>query len=223
MALTDISTAKSRFAILGLLSIRPMSGYDIRGFISKGLSHFWNESYGNIYPGLRWLTDEGLVTRKTERGKGWPDRHVYALTSRGHDILLQWLQGETEEEPPVRSELLLKTFFGAQIDRMTLKAHIERFAEQQRTRLGRLRSTLAQIEKEGKSDPNAFFWQLTVQRGLSAAEARLRWAEQTARALNGNAGRKSEFSQNGIVRNESRSPRSARGRRIANRTTWRKS
>ncbi|MGZ4886636.1 MAG: PadR family transcriptional regulator [Candidatus Aminicenantales bacterium] len=223
MALTDISKAKSRFALLGLLSIRPMSGYDIRDFISKGLSHFWNESYGNIYPGLRRLTEEGLVTRKTERGKGSPDRHVYSLTPRGRDVLLEWLQAETEEEPPVRSELLLKTFFGAQLDRMSLKAHIERFAEQQRTRLGRLRSTVVEIEKARMSDPNAFFWQLTVQRGLIVAEARLRWAEETARALNGNACRKGKSSRNETIPNESRPPRSARGRGKANKTTWRKS
>jgi DNA-binding PadR family transcriptional regulator len=166
-----------------------MSGYDIKDFISKGLSHFWNESYGTIYPVLRRLAGEGLVTRKTERGKGSPDRHVYSLTPRGRDVLLEWLQAETEEEPPVRSELLLKTFFGAQIDRAALKTHIERFAEQQRRRLGRLRSAVVEIEKALKSDPNALFWQLTVRRGLIVAEARLRWAEETLRALNGHAGR----------------------------------
>jgi PadR family transcriptional regulator AphA len=223
MYLKDISRSKSRAALLGLLSIRPMSGYDIKDFISKGLSHFWNESYGNIYPGLRRLTEEGLVTRKTERGKGLPDRHVYSLTPRGRDVLLEWLQAETEEEPPVRSELLLKTFFGAQLDRMWLKAQIERFAEQQQTRLGRLRSTMAQIERARKSDPNAFFWKLTVQRGLIVAEARLRWAEETVRALNGHAGRKGESSRNETIRNATRPALRARRRKKTSKTTGRKS
>jgi DNA-binding PadR family transcriptional regulator len=198
-----------------------MSGYDIRDFISKGLSHFWNESYGNIYPVLRRLAEEGLVTRKTERGKGSPDRHVYSLTPRGRDVLLEWLQGETEEEPPVRSELLLKTFFGAQIDTMTLKAHVERFAEQQRARLGRLRSTVVEIEKARKSDPNALFWHLTVRRGLIVAEARLRWAEETARALNGHSGRTGESSGNEKISNATRPSLCARRRLNIRKTTGR--
>ena len=39
-------------ALLGLLSLRPMSGYDIRQVISESIGYFWSESYGQIYPGL---------------------------------------------------------------------------------------------------------------------------------------------------------------------------
>jgi DNA-binding PadR family transcriptional regulator len=222
MSQQDISRAKSRFAFLGLLSIRPMSGYDIKDFISKGLSHFWKESYGNIYPVLRRLVEEGLITRKTEHGKGTPDRHVYSLTPRGRGALLEWLNAETEEEPPVRSELLLKTFFGAQLDGPSLKAQIERFAGQQRTRLGRLRSAAALIEKAQETDPNAFFWQLTVRRGLIVAKARLRWAEETARALNGNPGRKADSSRNMTFPGSTPSRIRASRRKKTDKTTGRK-
>lgn len=222
MTLIDISRAKSRFALLGLLSIRPMSGYDIKDFISKGLSHFWTESYGNIYPVLRRLNEEGLVTRKTERGKGSPDRHVYSLTVRGRGVLLEWLQAETEEEPPIRSELLLKTFFGAQLGRTSLIAHIERFAAQQRTRLERLRSAAVLVEKAQKTDPNAFFWQLTARRGLIVTEARLSWAEETARALDGDAGRNGKSPRNETFRNATQTRLRARRRKTTGKTTRRK-
>ena len=58
------ATAK---ALLGLLSIGPMSGYDLRQLIPWSIGQFWNESYGQIYPALKQMTADGLVERETER------------------------------------------------------------------------------------------------------------------------------------------------------------
>ena len=44
-----------------LLSWKPMSGYDIKKLVDAGLSHFWNENYGQIYPTLESLVKEGLA------------------------------------------------------------------------------------------------------------------------------------------------------------------
>jgi DNA-binding PadR family transcriptional regulator len=166
-----------------------MSGYDVKRFIAQALSSFWNEGYGSIYPGLRQLASEGLITRKTQRGHSSPDRHVYSLTRRGRVVLLEWLRAETEDEPPIRSELLLKTFFGAQLGDAPLATHIARFAERQRQRIEGLRSVEALVTKAGKTDPNARYWNLTVRRGVLAAEARLRWAEEAAGMLTGKVAR----------------------------------
>ena len=66
--------SKSKWAILGILSMGPNSGYDIKKFTEEVLSHFWRESYGNVYPLLARLLAEGLVSRQTERQKGRPER-----------------------------------------------------------------------------------------------------------------------------------------------------
>src|SRR5258708_31701724 len=66
-------------ALLGLLSLGPMSVYDIRQLISQSIGHFWSESYGQIYPGLNRLATAVYVERKTERKKGKPDPHGDSL------------------------------------------------------------------------------------------------------------------------------------------------
>ena len=55
--------SKTRFAVLGILSYGPMSGYDIKKFYEKNVAGFWSESYGQIYPILKRLAEEGLATR----------------------------------------------------------------------------------------------------------------------------------------------------------------
>ncbi|PYI52519.1 PadR family transcriptional regulator [Paenibacillus flagellatus] len=55
-------TNKSYYALLGLLAFGPHSGYDVKRRIEQQLSHFWSESYGQIYPNLKKLVEEGLAT-----------------------------------------------------------------------------------------------------------------------------------------------------------------
>ena len=54
---------KTQFAVLGLLSWQPMSGYTIKKLIEMGLTQFWSESYGQLYPTLEKLVETGLVHR----------------------------------------------------------------------------------------------------------------------------------------------------------------
>src|SRR2546422_3368909 len=99
----------SRYAILGVLSRRPMSGYDVKKLIERSIAHFWSESYGQIYPILNRLAAEGLAERRRERQRGKPDRHVYSLTSKGRAELLRGLALPPRLQP-LRSQVLLKLF-----------------------------------------------------------------------------------------------------------------
>ncbi|MGH9601902.1 MAG: PadR family transcriptional regulator, partial [Terriglobales bacterium] len=49
------TTNTTRFALLGLLSLGPQSGYDLKKRMEQSIAHFWSESYGQIYPTLRRL------------------------------------------------------------------------------------------------------------------------------------------------------------------------
>src|SRR2546428_11912841 len=89
----------SRYAILGVLSRRPMSGYDVKKLIDRSIAHFWSESYGQIYPILNRLAAEGLAERRRERQRGQPGRHVYSLTSEGRAGLLPWLAPPPPPQP----------------------------------------------------------------------------------------------------------------------------
>ena len=105
---------KSKYAILGMLSIEPMSGYDIKKEVENSISNFWTESYGQIYPVLKNLIAEKLVTKTVESEAGKPDRHVYSLTATGRKELRRWLrQGFAPKIQ--RDEFLLKLFFGEEI------------------------------------------------------------------------------------------------------------
>src|SRR5688572_19811352 len=103
-------TNRTRYVILGLLSGGPRSGYDIKRVIEETISHFWSESYGQIYPTLQTLMEEGLATADTDVQEGKPSRKVYSLTEAGRAELRSWISAPVDQTP-VRLELLLKLYF----------------------------------------------------------------------------------------------------------------
>ena len=58
--------------LLGLLTIEPMSGYDPGLTIRGSVGHFWNESFGQIYPSLKKLANDRFVTCRTQQQKASP-------------------------------------------------------------------------------------------------------------------------------------------------------
>jgi DNA-binding PadR family transcriptional regulator len=172
--------------LLGLLTIQPMSGYDLGQLIRTSVGHFWRESYGQIYPNLKRLAAEGLVTAKTERQKGKPDRRVYSITNKGREQLVKWLALEPQPEIP-RNELLLKLFFGAQVSPAIPIANLERMVEEERALLKQFRQAEQEIAGN-RQYPDAPYWRMTARFGLLELEAHLRWAQETLAELRKIAG-----------------------------------
>ena len=105
---------KTKYAILGVLNIRPASGYDIKKFCDQSINHFWNENYGHIYPVLKQMEKDEWLTKVVEKVTGRPDRNVYSVTTKGRNALQEWLK-TPPEVPQARYEFLLKVFFSDQI------------------------------------------------------------------------------------------------------------
>jgi DNA-binding PadR family transcriptional regulator len=103
---------KTWFAILGLLNWQPMSGYDIKKMVEIAFTYFWSESYGQLYPTLNRLVEEGLAKKKLARRHGKRDRYLYSITTRGKQAFETWLL-EASELPKIRDEFKLKFFLTA--------------------------------------------------------------------------------------------------------------
>jgi PadR family transcriptional regulator AphA len=101
--------------VLGLLSLGPRSGYDIKTVVDRSTRFFWAASYGQIYPELRRLESEGLIEGE-DAPKGGRSRRVYKITKAGRDALREWLLGSTVTIE-YRDESLLRLFFADALPR----------------------------------------------------------------------------------------------------------
>ncbi|MGB6858121.1 MAG: PadR family transcriptional regulator [Terracidiphilus sp.] len=175
-------SSSSQEVLLGLLTVEPMSGYDLGQSIRASIGFFWNESYGQIYPNLKKLAAADLVTAKTEKQKGKPDRQVYSITPRGRAHLEKWLAVEPQPEVP-RNELLLKLFFGVQGGAETVIGYVERMAKRQSAYLEKFRQVEREMMPQMDRYPDVPYWRMAARYGQLQLEAHLRWAEETLTTL----------------------------------------
>ncbi len=173
---------RTMFAILGFLTHAPMSGYDIKKYVEQSVDNFWNESFGQIYPILRHLNAEGLVTKTTAGGSGKRPRHVYAITDKGRDALIEWLH-EPTEPPALRNELLLKLFFGGEVEKATSRGQIDAYRRRMTMDLERYRTIEKKLRAEHGSDPNLPYWLMTLRYGQRDREALIAWCDEAIALL----------------------------------------
>ena len=127
----------TRYVILGLLSHEPLSGYDIKKQVDIIVSHFWNVGFGQIYPTLKELEREELVSKTTAaQGKG-PQRYVYAATEAGREALASWLKQPAQKEY-TKYEILLKLYFSGGLPVIHSVQAIDDFKVRQQQNLGML-------------------------------------------------------------------------------------
>jgi DNA-binding PadR family transcriptional regulator len=175
---------RSRYAVLGALTIEPMSGYDLRTFFDQSVRFFWTESYGQIYPILKQLAAEGLVgpAPKSVSSGIHPRRTVYAITPRGRTALAEWL-GEPIEQEVGRVEILLKLFFATEGDLSAARDHIVAFREYHTARLAQFDAVETRIRGDHADRAELPFWLLTLSYGQHVSRALLAWCDEADRTL----------------------------------------
>lgn len=165
------------YTILGSLSVQPdLSGYDIRKGIQQSIGYFWAESYGQIYPALKRLADDGLIAPSKASSKGRKQRQSYVITKAGRAALRHWLALPFHNEPP-RNEFLLKLFFAGHASPDVAIAHIQELNERNRRWLVTIKTIVASIPPEQPSNPNLPYWMLTLSMGEALTRAALQWGD----------------------------------------------
>lgn len=157
---------RTRYAILGLLSFAPLSGYDIRKICEEKLGYFWSESYSQIYSMLKQLTKEGFTTIEHKKQESKPDRKVYTVTDSGLQELRRWLQ-----EPPApgtrRIELLLKLTFGIHASSETMKSYVMQELDQIKAMNAELRELEQQVLAEKSESVLPLYQLITLRYGIA--------------------------------------------------------
>lgn len=173
---------KSKYALLGLLSIRPMTGYDMKKFINEGLRFFWTESFGNIYPTLKKLEKENLAEKTIEQRLGKSDRIIYKITKTGLDELQKWLM-EATEVAIVRDEHLLKLFFSKELTVEEIIKQVNYIKQKINLDLKVLREMEISFEKKSNKSKQDLLFYIILRKGIIINNASVAWCEESIKNL----------------------------------------
>jgi len=111
MSRPDLSLTPVSYVVLGLVTRDgPVTPYDLKAAVGRGVAHFWQFPHSQIYSESERLARLGLLVEERET-TGRRRRH-YRVTAEGEKALAAWLAEPTSEVPQVRSLAMLKLYFG---------------------------------------------------------------------------------------------------------------
>jgi DNA-binding PadR family transcriptional regulator len=184
-----------------MLTYGSMSGYDMKKMSDHSIGHFWNENYGNIYPVLKKLESEELVSMERQEQDGAPDRKVYTITESGREEFSAWMN-RMPEPTKLREELLLQIFFGQWFPPEMILEKLRAEEERCHAVIAELEGILAHMERNEAAESadapkqreimmnGTPYWKSTVLFGLNHYRAILQSCRDIAGELNGEAGTK---------------------------------
>lgn len=175
----DLSTLS--LAILGLITQRPLTGYDLRKvFQTTPLGHF-SSSPGAIYPALRRLEEARWIRSTTTEPATGHQRVVYQISARGRAVLKEYLSRPVTKEDIIwhLDDLMLRFAF---MDEIVGRAKVVQF----------LRDFAAQIDAhvadlrryfEGARSILPACGKLAMEYGLQNYEMNAQWARRAIQEL----------------------------------------
>lgn len=81
-----------RYALLAILRVGAVSGYDLQKQFSQSVGHVWHAPDSQIYPELRKMENEGLIEGEDQTRGERGTRRVYHVTAAGEAAYLAWMQ-----------------------------------------------------------------------------------------------------------------------------------
>jgi len=110
------------YAILGLLSLRPWTTYELAQQMQRALGQFWPRAESKLYEEPKKLVEHGLAKATLEH-VGKRPRTLYAITPAGRKALRAWMPTPSEG-PVIEFEALIKVFFAEHGTKADLEAAI---------------------------------------------------------------------------------------------------
>ena len=171
------------YVILGLLTFREMSGYDLKQLINKSITHFyWSPAKSQIYGELRRLESQGLVTMREVPQTLRPDKRLYHITSQGTEAMQKWLENSGVEPDSYKSALFLKVFFGHMLSPTMIGGLLEERRQQVERDLAACQKKAEELRAQAagsKAEDDLFFPLLTLQRSIALFQTDLGWIDET--------------------------------------------
>lgn len=101
-----------KYAILGLVNREPMSGYDIKkAFEDRALTSFWHAEHSQIYPELKRLVEEGMLSYDTDIRGEHMEKKLYSITDQGKEEFLNWLKDDVPIDRTFKDIFRLRTYY----------------------------------------------------------------------------------------------------------------
>ncbi|MCD2100524.1 PadR family transcriptional regulator [Rhodococcus rhodochrous] len=122
-----------RYALLALLTAGPSTGYDAAKRFGGSVGNVWHAPDSQIYPELRKMEADGLVSGQQVRWGPRSTKRLYTITDEGNSFFREWVNSTVDHTPVRDAHHMQAAYFEwaePNIARAILLRHIAHHAEQ---------------------------------------------------------------------------------------------
>ncbi len=172
-----------KYAILGLLYEKSMTGYDLMKEFGSALNEFWSAKHSQIYPELKKLTNEGMVRYEIEISGTSLEKKCYSITEEGKMDFLKWLQKETEVEETPKSIFRLKLFYSSYLNPSDREEMLRHQLELEESRLKQLKKNQKKFTEIPEKNSPEFGDYLVLMGAIMREETNCEWLRKCLELL----------------------------------------
>lgn len=166
------------FAILGILSCRPLTGYDLKKIIQDSPFMYWSGNNNQIYKALVELLEEGWVTNEVEHQDGAPTKKIYTITDKGRSELKRGVLAPPEP-PEMKKSFLIRLAWADLLNEEELDMLLTGYEDEILMQLALQQEKKRRAEFAPERTPReSLLWDMIHENILSSYNSELLWVRQ---------------------------------------------
>jgi len=175
-----------KYAILGFLSWRALSGYDLKKMFEPSIFLYWSGNNNQIYTTLVQLHKEGLVTSEIQHQASGPSKKIYTITAKGLADLREWVLS-APELPQLRNSFLIQLAWADQLKPDELDTLLAKYEYEVQMQLLMCREQRRRNQlNPARTQRETYLWQMISENWIAFYETELAWVQQLRAELTPN-------------------------------------
>ncbi|MCL2202817.1 MAG: PadR family transcriptional regulator [Defluviitaleaceae bacterium] len=178
-----------KHGLLGLLSLKPYTGYDLNREFAQSLKYIWQTKTTQIYVELKNMEQRGWLVSEQVIQNDKPNKRVYTITEEGSAEFLNWLampDEDVKDALTARNAFLLRVLFAGNTSKEQAIKLLESFREvcvARSTAHKGIRDVIANDEAEEMPPQHICYYNLVARHGEMMNKTRLEWIEEAIQTI----------------------------------------
>ncbi|WP_416148275.1 PadR family transcriptional regulator [Salipaludibacillus sp. HK11] len=170
-----------RYALLGIISRKPVTGYDVVRIFKQQMIYFWSSTHSQIYTELHKMENDNLIEHELVIQGTSPNKKIYSLTDSGKKELIRWAIEEPLKPAKIKDEFLIKATIFPVLSVIEINKLLDEVIEREDRILSMTQQWKEHFNNQEERDVGTM---LTVEYGIRYSEMYLEWCKWAKQYIN---------------------------------------
>lgn len=172
-----------QFAILGILSWKPSTGYELKKIFEDSSFMYWSGNNNQIYKALVNIEGKGLVASKVVHQDNSPSKKIYTITEEGLKKLKNWLVS-SPEAPEIKKLFLIQFAWSDMLSDQELNEILSKYENEIKQQLIMQKEKYRRsLYSPDRSPRENLIWEMISENIISTYNNELNWIRETRHRL----------------------------------------